>query len=286
MTGTAKLQTESVEYNLTEHCNLKCAGCDHASPHLPEKLASLSDFVRDMEALAPVLQARELKFVGGEPLLHPQLLEFIREARRIKVAPRVVLITNGMLLHTMSEEIWGLVDFIWVSIYPGVKYQFEWPDIDAIARRHNVIVWRKETPTFFLTLVNQQLRNPAAIRGIYAACTKRVTCHTVYEGRFYKCAPAAFMQQRLALINVPFSNREADGVAIHGNPALHEQLAAYLAASDPLQSCSWCLGDSGPRRAHRQLSKRGRDAELAEDHRPIIGQLEALVPDPRPGGTS
>jgi hypothetical protein len=277
MDNTDKLRTDSLEYNLTEHCNLKCAGCDHASPHLPAKFASLDDFRRDMEALATVLHAKELKFVGGEPLLHPQLLEFIREARRIRISNHITLITNGVLLHTLSDEAWPLIDIIWLSIYPGVKYKFEMGELEAKVKKHNVRFWKKDTPAFFLTLLNKRIENPTTVERIYRNCYKRITCHTVYEGRYFKCAPAALMQKRLALIDIPFPNKEADGVRIHDNPALRAELSAFLSKDEPLEACSYCLGDSGPVRPYQQLSKKGREADLAEDHGPAILGTELRV---------
>ena len=47
-----KLTRLSVEYSLTEHCNISCHACAHASPLLAKKFADLAHFTRDFEALA------------------------------------------------------------------------------------------------------------------------------------------------------------------------------------------------------------------------------------------
>src|SRR4051812_24567621 len=83
-----RLWRPAIEFNLAEHCNLSCEHCDQASWMLPTKFADLESFKRDMEVLATVLQAGELKFGGGEPLQHPQLLEFLRVAREVNIANR------------------------------------------------------------------------------------------------------------------------------------------------------------------------------------------------------
>src|SRR5690242_16451548 len=118
----SKLAVKGIEVNLTEHCNLKCSGCDHASPHLPAKFASLAGVQADLAVLAGVLQADEIKLVGGEALMHPQVIDFMKMMREIKIAKRVVLITNGVLLHNFTD-VYKYVDRIWVSIYPGVKHR-------------------------------------------------------------------------------------------------------------------------------------------------------------------
>ncbi|HEY1452878.1 MAG TPA: hypothetical protein VGF57_05390, partial [Roseiarcus sp.] len=94
-----KLTRRSFDFNLTEHCNLSCCECDHASPLLASKFASVESFSWDLEALARVFHSKQIRILGGEPLLHPQLTGFLTEARRIGVADSIVLITNGVLLH-------------------------------------------------------------------------------------------------------------------------------------------------------------------------------------------
>lgn len=94
-----KLRRPAIEFNLTQHCNLRCAHCDHASSMLPKGFADLTSFTRDVEVLSTVLSAGEFKFVGGEPLLHPQLLDFLRVAKESQIADRLILVTNGVLLH-------------------------------------------------------------------------------------------------------------------------------------------------------------------------------------------
>ena len=136
----------SVEYNLTEHCNLSCYACDHASPLLPTKFTTVEAFSRDLEALAGVFHSEQLRIVGGEPLLHPQLLEFLTEARRIGIADAIVLITNGVLLPEMPAELWELIDQLWVSVYPGIKSKFDESKYTEICKAHDIhlMVWRVE----------------------------------------------------------------------------------------------------------------------------------------------
>src|SRR5687768_11507768 len=98
-----KLWRPAIEFNLTEHCNLSCAHCDHSSLMLPKKFASLEQFTKDIEQLSKVMHAADFKFAGGEPLLHPDLLDFIRIARKNQIAERYVLITNGVLLHKAPD---------------------------------------------------------------------------------------------------------------------------------------------------------------------------------------
>ena len=154
-----KIHRRSVEYNLTEHCNLRCRGCGHASPLFPEKFASLTAFRADLEALAEAFHSDELRIVGGEPLLHPQLLDFLREARRIGVADRIVLYTNGVLLHKASVELWRSVDEIYLSVYPGVRRRLDESECARLCRENVVRLTIYRAAHFEQMTVNNRIED-------------------------------------------------------------------------------------------------------------------------------
>ena len=62
-----KVKLFGIEYNLTEHCNLRCYHCDHASPLMPKKFADLDEYGRDVRALAKAVHVEEFRVVGGDP---------------------------------------------------------------------------------------------------------------------------------------------------------------------------------------------------------------------------
>jgi MoaA/NifB/PqqE/SkfB family radical SAM enzyme len=263
-----KIFQPGLEISLTEHCNLRCAGCDHGSPHLPELFTSFEQARASAEILAEVFHAGELKFAGGEPLLHPRLFDFLRMAQEIDLADYTTVITNGMLLHTVPEEFWTLVDRVWISIYPGVKYKVDPKHWTDVAARHGVALWLKESPAFFLALLNDENRDAALVKDIYSRCrTAHIAgCHTIHEGRYYKCTPAPFMKKRLALKGIEFENQLRDSVAIDGNRNLADDLARFIGDPEPLRACSYCLGTVGLLRPSTQLNKIRLAQELAEPH--------------------
>jgi organic radical activating enzyme len=262
-----------VEYNVTEHCNLACYGCDHASPLLPEKFARLEDFVRDFEALATVLHAGELRIVGGEPLLHPHLVDFLREGRRTGVADRIVLYTNGVLLHEVPDALWSSIDELYVSAYPRVRRRLT---DEACARRcaeHGVKLTLDRIEVFSRPLLNQPIAEPRLLQAVFDNCRVAEECPAVHDGRFYRCAVAPFIEPRLAAKGIHFENRPKDGVALHANPALRADMVRCLTGRDPLGACTWCLGSSAPLAEQRQLNHEGCRAWLAEDTRPAVDEV-------------
>jgi organic radical activating enzyme len=277
-----RLWRPAIEFNLTEHCNLSCTHCDHASSVMPSKFADLKSFTRDIETLSTVLQARELKFVGGEPLLHPQLLDFLRVAKDVQIANRLLLVTNGVLLHKVPDELWELIDGMWISIYPGIKYRFDWDWIQQKANEYQIFVWRKETPEFAQRSLIEEMKNEEFVRMVFENCdlAHLESCHTIYEGRYYICAPSVWTEQRLALHGVTFTNRESDSVAIHDNPNLYDDLDNLIRTPEPLDACRYCLGSWARYTPNKQLTRKGTEEFLTrgpEDLAELVDP-ELMVP--------
>lgn len=101
----------------TNICNLYCRTCmRHDWKETLGRMES-GTFQRILEGIAGLDPRPEVFFGGfGEPLSHPDILSMVAEAKR--VAPRVELITNGILLAPeVSEEFIRIgLDRIWVSL--------------------------------------------------------------------------------------------------------------------------------------------------------------------------
>jgi len=226
---------------------------------MPNKFADLNSFAQDIKVLSSVLRAGEFKFVGGEPLLHPQLLEFLRLARETQIANRLILVTNGTLLHRVPEALWTMIDGMWISTYPGIKYSFDWEWIQQIADKYKIFVWRKETPRFVESSLNEEIRSRSFVRMIYQNCDRAhlFSCHTIYEGRYYLCEPSVWTEPRLALRGVNFENRKTDSVPIHNNAHLYEDLDELIRRQEPLEACRYCLGSWARSTTNKQLNRHG-----------------------------
>ena len=81
---------------ITDDCNLSCGYCNEYIPGAPPiPLATLQQRVDQLEALGVLVY----DLLGGEPLLHPDLVALIRHMKaRGQQRNIVVLITNGFLL--------------------------------------------------------------------------------------------------------------------------------------------------------------------------------------------
>jgi hypothetical protein len=269
-----KLHTLALEYNIVEHCNLQCVNCDHASPLMPTRFISEGAFASDLLALSAVLHASELKIIGGEPLLHPNLMDILDCARRSEISDIITVATNGLLLHRMPRHFWERFDRLWLSIYPGVKIPMPFPEIDSACREFKIQLDKFYMTSFRHTLLTAPITDGELVRAVFRACElpKVDFCHTVRNGRYYKCSPSPFAEDRLARLGVSYSGADADGVEIHNNPSLLEDLVAYFSADEPLPACAYCLGSSGRWLPHKQLNQHNA-AKLTT----LDGSLEELL---------
>ncbi len=117
-----------LDIQLVDHCNLNCQGCTHFCPMVQKEwFYNVDDFASDIAKVSEIFgeSFNQIAFLGGEPLLHPQLSEFIEITRSLSPNTDLVLITNGILLNSLSEEMLSLLReneiIIAVSVYPNVS---------------------------------------------------------------------------------------------------------------------------------------------------------------------
>jgi len=262
----SRIERGSISYELTEHCNLRCSNCDHAAPWMDDKLASLEDFERDMMTLTEHLHANHIFLAGGEPLLHPQFVDFLKVTKKSGIADGTIVISNAMLLHNMPPEYWEHMDAMVVSIYPGVRYRVDFVEAASQARARGAYLLLKKNDDFSKMLLNDRIEDQRLVEAIYKGCYSGVNCHTVYDGAYYRCSRAHTLEARMAKIGKQIENRSIDGVRLHGNPNLRAELDAYLREDRPLKACEYCLGSFGRTEQHVQLSKIALKREQSENH--------------------
>ncbi|GEM_PF-503362 len=261
-------------YALVDHCILTCHGCDHDSPLAPSRFTALEQFERDLKTLSEVMHAHDLRLGGGEPLLHPQVEAFFEIARKSQVADRLTLVTNGLLLHKCSPRLWTLIDGVYLSRYPGVSLPIPLSTYTSIAKDNGVYLDIADQSKFIHTLLNQKIEYPELIAEVYRLCkmTGEWWCHTVHEGRYYKCSVAPFSATRMARIGVNY-NPIVDSIRLDSNPNLRSELEQFLRRREPLTACAYCLGTSGPEEAHHLMNPQGVERWWKEDHSQVIKKV-------------
>ncbi len=261
-----KIQTVAVEFSAARHCNLRCADCSHLSPHAEPWFLSPGTFATDLRRLAEVLHAHTIKLLGGEPLLNPEIGELARIAQASGIADRVVVITNGLLLHKMDDSFWRQVDVVRVSLYPDARPTPAMLDAAAArARETGTVLILSPCADFRATIVTEPHPPDFTTRVISATCATahQLHCHMVSDGRLYKCNVPVDLPEYVSRLGRNDYDSAPDGVYLHDGGDLFAGLKRYLFSREPLDCCRYCLGTAGVTRVHRQLTKPERDDPAA-----------------------
>ena len=265
-----KLRSIKLEYNTVEHCNYACRECSHMSPHMPVRYSGLDVFRADLEALGAVYHVDRFRFVGGEPLLHPELVEFIRSARASGIADTIEIVTNGSRLDKVPDAVFRDIDYLSISWYDDARCdQARIDRAEDRCREHGTTLKVKRAGEFRMMQLTEPISDPDLVVDVYQTCQIAHSwyCQTFLDGRFYLCSRPLFTAAYLKQRNQPAPDlKHLDGVALH-EPDLRHRLQAYLSREEPLESCRHCLGTVGKRIEWGQMPLAERRSTAPLDRR-------------------
>ncbi len=93
---------------ISSHCNLNCKGCDVYAPLAKKEFVTYEQFCKDMNKLKEIAPDREYEtvFIGGEPLLNPELIKIMDKTKELFPNAQCNILTNGILLGDMGKDFW------------------------------------------------------------------------------------------------------------------------------------------------------------------------------------
>lgn len=232
-----------LDLNIVEHCNFSCANCSHLSPlHKPWKI-TLEQIQRDLMILKPLLTLRTVNVVGGEPTLHPQLLDILRLLKEIRIDEQTHLITNGSLLQNMGDDFWRELELIKVSIYPKLDRA-----IPELVREKSKEFGFMHEMTEFNEFFGQFKANPNDGVESFSHCHWKTDCYTVHKGVFYLCPQSAFSPKTIHGLDSAIDGISLDGIT-------EEKLRSFMDRKEPLFSCRNCCANEMKKEPWREASR-------------------------------
>lgn len=236
----------SFEVALAEHCDLNCAGCDHFSPLAEPELADYGETARDFARLSSLFHghAKKIHLLGGEPLLHPDLVKFLKMARESFPDAVIDITTNGVRLLTQPEEFWLACKenniLIQLTKYPislnfdemekraadyGVEYRYYGGSGTVV----------KTTSLYKLDVKGQQdsSRN-------YLICHRANNCVYLKHGRLYTCTIAPTARHFNKYFGEDLKELPEDSIDIYQADSAQE-IMEFLAK--PIPFCRYCMVD-------------------------------------------
>lgn len=250
-----KVKLGNLETNLTRHCNNGCTSCNHGSPIADKYYMPLATLARDLKRLGEVAHFEFFCLQGGEPLLHPEIIQAMGTAVASGIADKYGILTNGKLLPKMPEEFWifaGIHKFeIRLSHYPNLP-----ADVIPVARaRAEQFGVDLRVSNEFETFLKMFTKHTDGGQKVWDGCPWK-RCYTVHEGYFYHCPIAAFFPGQFPeKFDVPPTVPHVDGYPLD---TISEATFTNLILNHPrpLKSCEICTGGMNIRIPWSETRKR------------------------------
>ncbi len=228
-----------LETHLTDHCNLNCKGCTHFSPLVKgEVFTDIKIFKHDFSRFKQIFSdIFEIRLIGGEPLLHPDIAYFFEFIRDLYPRSNISIFTNGKILSDMPAIFWSTCAekdiLIKLSYYP---INLDIDEIRQKAKMHHVrIKIPKQIHQFFRMLNIQGDSDP---NKSFRNCQTMYKTPFLGNGKIYPC----HLPPHIHLFNEYFDKD------IHESPKNYINIFEDVKGADiinfldhPIPMCTSCL---------------------------------------------
>ena len=100
--GVIRAQTEKITIAITAHCNLRCMGCKYGRDFMPGSVLPMQVY-RDLIEDAAAAKVPAVRLYGGEPLLHPDVVEMVELTNSLGVG--CYMTTNALILDQKIDAL-------------------------------------------------------------------------------------------------------------------------------------------------------------------------------------
>ena len=198
----------------THACNLNCQSCSHYSNHHHGGAVPVEVAEQEIQLWNNRILPRRFAVLGGEPSLHPQLAEFVKMAIRSWPKSEIGVTSNGFGL-SKHKKLWEVMSGqnanLTISKHsedPSYleKFNENMRVIEILCSKHQVPLrvlnsvgsWRNQYFGYGHTMMPYQEGDS---RTSWKNCRAK-RCHTLFEGKIWKCPPLAFLKLQKKKFNL------------------------------------------------------------------------------------
>lgn len=230
---------DKIQIPIAIHCNLKCNRCYHFSNlQAEEKFYDLEQYKKDINNINKLgFKIFEFRFLGGEPLLCDDILDYIKYTKQIYPYSNMKIITNGILLLSKPEEflkeLSRLNISISISLYPPMMKRIN--EVESRLMKNGVSYEIFRLGDRFNKILNEN--ESIDFEDVAKECEK---CIIIYNGVISRCAPSIFINifNNKFQYNYPETNKEITSFKSR------KLVLKYI--DRPVELCKYCSGDSNP----------------------------------------
>lgn len=229
--------------DIVDHCNLNCKCCGHFSPLAEKSFLSLDSFERDCKRLGELSngEIERLELMGGEPLLHPQIIDLMRVSR-LYFKGVINLDTNGILLSSQADDFFkACYDYdvsIYITTYPlklnGDKFH-------EISKKHGIKIIYKESDGIASRSWYKNHRDLTGGQNVeknFHDCKWGNSCYILEDGKLSTCVMPFKTKHFNRYYGEKFIISKSDYIDIHKAKSLDE-IMDFL--RKPIPFCRYCL---------------------------------------------
>jgi organic radical activating enzyme len=216
-----------LEMMATQVCNLSCLGCSNYSDLQHRGYVSWAEAQNQIKPWLEILNIPDFGIIGGEPLINPEIKQWIIGIRELLPSAQIRFTTNGLLLskhpdlletfdmigncvfkitvHTQNVELENYINSIIhnTSWEPVIEF-----GIKRWRNKKNVRIQLNRPDRFLKTYKNdyadmKPYDNDPVLS--FANCIQQ-TCPLLYDGRIYKCSTAGLLEKTLQKVGSPNQN--------------------------------------------------------------------------------
>lgn len=119
-----------LEFHVSHKCNLNCKACCHFSSITTRDFPDYDEWhegIRQLKKRIPHIN--DIHLLGGEPLLNPELKQYVIQTRELYPESKMEIISNGILVRQMSMELIECLREnnvkIGITVYPAMYKKME-----------------------------------------------------------------------------------------------------------------------------------------------------------------
>lgn len=233
-----------LEIQITDHCNLNCANCNHFSPIANKWNISVEEFTSQLNlAKNNIPNIKTLILIGGEPTLHPDFPKLCKIAREIfPTIEDIQFHTNGTNVNILNKyaEIFKENNIhVCFCSYPGYS------DNEKIEQ----FIQENQNSSYLNTRIfmNETLVDKNGtenfINNFYNCSHHSIPCLTIKNSKLYVCPFAAHIEHYCKKANCVIPEIEGiDYLLIKNIAGDIEKIQDFIFTPKPI--CGYCKHNS------------------------------------------
>jgi organic radical activating enzyme len=241
---TDSLTLDSIDFPITDRCTRRCRDCANLMQYFKDpKDANYFTLTQAFDRIYRLSDwIYEVRILGGEPLINPQLPDYIKHLSKYERISDICILTNGTILPT-DKLLNAMTDnriTIWATEYEDTKQRL--PEIINMFNNINVPVYTLKLSGWQdCAKLEYHERTPQQLKTLMEECCISGAL-PIKDGKLFGCPYAGSLY---ALSAVPTSTHEyVNLLSDESDESLKNQIVKLMKLQY-LKVCSYCGGRPG-----------------------------------------